>query len=108
MWLLSLSLSLFLFLSLAYITHTHTHTHTHTQQQAPETSIDKSKTFVRRGGRLNTKLRAQTTVGEAGEEQTLTTFWDRNFPEEDEVQWYKFQQAFLKDYEAQLSGECQL
>ena len=69
-------------------------------------SVDRSRTIVRRGGRLNTKLRAQTTVKElGGEELTIDTFWDRNFAEEEEVMWFKFQQGFLKDYEAQLSGK---
>ena len=86
-----------------------THSH-HTQERvspAPElASVDRSRTIVRRGGRLNTKLRAQTTVKElGGEELTIDTFWDRNFAEEDEVMWFKFQQGFLKDYEAQLSGK---
>ena len=55
---------------------------------------------------MNTKLRAQSTLKDlGGEETTIDTFWDRNFRDEDEVAWYKFQQAFLKDYEAQLTGE---
>ena len=38
------------------------------------------------------------------EEDVVDTFWDRNFPTDDEVPWFRFQQAFLTDYEAQLSG----
>lgn len=84
-------------------------THSHLQRVSPapgEAAVDRSKTIIRRGGRLNTKLRAQTTVRDVGgEELTIDTFWDRNFGEEDEVAWFKFQQGFLKDYEAQLTGE---
>ena len=59
-------------------------------------------TRTRRGGvRLNTKLRTQSTLTE---EDVVDTFWDRNFPTDDEVPWFRFQQAFLTDYEAQLSG----
>ena len=93
---LSLSLSLSLHSLLPYL-----------QRVSPapgEASIDKSRTIIRRGGRLNTKLRAQTTIKDIGVEENIDTFWDRNFPEEDEVPWYKFQQGFLKDYEAQLTG----
>ncbi len=56
--------------------------------------------------RLNTKLRAQSTVKDFGgtEEQHINTFWERNFPDDDTVPWFKFQQAFLSDYQAQLSG----
>lgn len=54
--------------------------------------------------RINTKLRQQTTVRDEQHEGPLNTFWDRNFPTDDEVPWFKFQQAFLTDYEAQLSG----
>ena len=36
----------------------------------------------------------------------VDTFWERNFPTDDEVPWFRFQQAFLTDYEAQLSGGC--
>ena len=62
-------------------------------------------TRTRRGGvRLNTKLRAQSTLTE--EDVVVDTFWERNFPTDDEVPWFRFQQAFLTDYEAQLSGGC--
>ncbi len=56
--------------------------------------------------RLNTKLRAQSTLRDIGgdELQHISTFWDRNFPDEDTVIWFKFQQAFLTDYESQLTG----
>ena len=43
--------------------------------------------------------------GSEGESIQINTFWERNFEQEDDVPWYKFQQAFLSDYEAQLSGE---
>lgn len=35
---------------------------------------------------------------------TTGTFFDRNFQGESEVPWFRFQQAFLTDYEAQLTG----
>lgn len=75
-------------------------------ETSPESSIDASAFIVRRGGRLNTKLRQQVTVQEFGENQPqIDTFWDRNFASEDEVAWYKFQKSFLDDYEAKLSGK---
>ena len=72
---------------------------------SPTASIDQSTIIKRRGGRLNTKLRAQTTVQEFGSDmQHVDTFWERNFQSEDEVPWYKFQKSFLDDYETQLSS----
>ena len=68
---------------------------------------DSSAFIKRRGGRLNTKLR-QTTLQDIklGEDQPqIETFWDRNFPSEEEVPWYKFQKCFLDDYETQLSSK---
>ena len=47
-------------------------------------------------------MHAQTTVQEM--EGPLNTFWDRSFKEEDEVAWFRFQQAFLTGYEVQLQG----
>ncbi len=44
-----------------------------------------------------------------GEAEVMTdSFWDRNFKAEEEVAWFRFQQAFLSDYEAQLSGKVEL
>lgn len=62
-------------------------------------------TYSRRGGRLNTKLRQQSTMQDIGTGAggQLNTFWDRNFQSEAEVPWYKFQKSFLDNYEAQLS-----
>lgn len=69
-------------------------------------SKDISVLITKRGGRLNTKLRAQTTVRDiGGEDLHIDNFWDRNFPTDSEVPWYKFQKCFLEDYEAQLAGE---
>ncbi len=70
---------------------------------SPLGSIDTSALIVRRGGRLNTKLRQQTTVSNFGDQ--INGFWDRNFNEDLEVPWYKFQKCFLDDYETQLSSE---
>ena len=59
----------------------------------------------RRGARLNTKLKAQSTVRDiGGDDLMIENFWDRNFTEE-EVTWAKFEECFKKDYEAQLGGE---
>lgn len=33
------------------------------------------------------------------------TFWERNFDTDDEVPWYKFQQAFLTDFDSQLKSK---
>ena len=72
----------------------------------PVASLD-SALMKRRGGRLNTKLRQQSTVQNFGttEQTHINTFWERNFAEEEEVAWYKFQRAFLDDYEADLKGK---
>lgn len=63
---------------------------------------------TRRGGRLNTKLRAQSTALDMGEtketEFSGTNFWERNFPDLEDVAWFRFQQAFLTDYESKLAG----
>lgn len=73
---------------------------------SPTTSIDQSSLIKKRGGRLNTKLRAQTTVQEFGATtEHIDTFWERNFKSDDEVAWFKFQQAFLNDFESQLSSK---
>lgn len=75
------------------------------QQPLPEDSItDNSALMKKRGGRLNTKLRQQSTLQDLGVEQ-IDTFWDRNFKSDDEVPWYKFQKCFLEDYEAKLSSK---
>ena len=59
----------------------------------------------RRRARINTKLRSQGSGSfEETVDTTKGTFFDRNFPGETEVAWFKFQQAFLTDYEAQLTG----
>lgn len=83
----------------------------HMSPGAPTTSvtssIDTSALIKRRGGRLNTKLKQQSTLGGLGVSTSPTqidTFWDRNFPSDNEVAWYKFQTCFLSDYETQLSG----
>ena len=59
----------------------------------------------RRRARINTKLLSQ---GSGSFEETVDTtkdsFFDRNFPGETEVPWFKFQQAFLSNYETQLTG----
>lgn len=77
-----------------------------TESINPATSPD-SALIKRRGGRLNTKLRQQTTVQEfATTDQThIGTFWERNFSGEAEVPWYKFQKGFLEDYESKLAGD---
>ena len=62
----------------------------------------------RRRARINTKLRSHGTIDGETVDTTKDTFFDRNFPGETEVLWFKFQQAFLSDYEAQLSGESSL
>ena len=72
----------------------------------PMVSVE-SALIKRRGGRLNTKLRQQSTVQDfsLGEQvEQIHNFWERNFPDEEEVAWYKFQKAFLDDYESKLSG----
>lgn len=58
----------------------------------------------RRRARINTKLRSHGGSFEETVDTTKDTFFDRNFPGETEVPWFKFQQAFLSDYEAQLTG----
>lgn len=58
----------------------------------------------RRRARINTKLRSHGGSFEETVDTTKDTFFDRNFPGETEVPWFKFQQAFLLDYEAQLTG----
>lgn len=73
--------------------------------EAEETAVT-SSVFTRRGGRLNTKLRTQTTLQDISigtEQSRIGSFWDRNFESDDEVPWYKFQKCFLDDYETQLS-----
>ena len=71
------------------------------------TGLDSSSFIMKRGGRLNTKLRTRTTVQDFQENQPhIDTFWDRNFPSDDEVPWFKFQTSFLNDYDAQLSGKA--
>lgn len=57
----------------------------------------------KRRARINTKLRSTNTFEETVD-TTKDTFFDRNFQDEAEVAWFKFQQAFLTDYQAQLSG----
>ena len=75
------------------------------QQATSLETVITDKPYIRRGGRLNTKLRAQARfIKDDGQSLQINTFWDRNFAEDVEVPWYKFQQAFLSDYEAQLSG----
>lgn len=60
---------------------------------------------ARRRARINTKLRSQGSGSfEETVDTTKDTFFDRNFPGETEVPWFKFQQAFLSDYETQLTG----
>lgn len=59
----------------------------------------------RRRARINTKLRSHGVSFEETVDTTKDTFFDRNFPGETEVAWFKFQQAFLSDYEAQLTGK---
>ncbi|XP_064391997.1 uncharacterized protein LOC135339690 isoform X2 [Halichondria panicea] len=77
-----------------------------TRSPAPVEASVTPSTSVPGKVRLNTKLRAQSTLREIGGEelQQINTFWDRNFSDEDTVPWFKFQQAFLTDYESQLSG----
>jgi len=59
----------------------------------------------RRGARLNTKLKAQSTVKDiGGDNLMIENFWDRNFESAEEVPWSKFEEAFKKDYDSQLSG----
>jgi hypothetical protein len=58
----------------------------------------------RRRARINTKLRSHGSIEGETVDTTKDTFFDRNFPGETAVLWFKFQQAFLSDYEAQLSG----
>ncbi len=76
---------------------------------SPMASIDQSSLIKRRGGRLNTKLRTQTTMQEfgMGNQEQINNFWERSFHEDDEVPWYKFQKCFLDNYEAQLSSTFQ-
>lgn len=76
----------------------------------PETASipqETSGTYTRRGGRLNTKLRQQTTLQDLGkgnsDGNSDESFWDRHFQSESEIPWYKFQQCFLEDYESRLS-----
>ena len=59
----------------------------------------------RRRARINTKLRSHGSIEGETVDTTKDTFFDRNFPGETAVLWFKFQQAFLSDYEAQLSGK---
>lgn len=74
------------------------------KQLSAETNVETSVVITtKRGGRLNTKLRQQTTVQEISVGAN-DSFWDRNFQSDDEVAWYKFQKCFLDDYESQLSG----
>ena len=78
---------------------------------SPETSFDEASVPVlisRRGGRLNTKLKAQSTIRDIGDDLQIENFWDRNFPSDEEVAWYKFQKCFLNDYETQLAGELSI
>lgn len=86
----------------------------HMSPEAPTTSvtssIDTSALIMKRGGRLNTKLKQQSTLGGLGTSTSPTqinNFWDRNFPSDSEVPWYKFQKCFLSDYETKLSGMAQ-
>ena len=58
----------------------------------------------RRRARINTKLRSRGSSFEETVDTTKDTFFDRNFPGETEVPWFRFQQGFLTDYQAQLSG----
>lgn len=68
-----------------------------------QAGVETSAIFTKRGGRLNTKLRQQSTLQEISVDPG-NSFWDRNFQSEDEVPWYKFQKCFLDDYESQLSS----
>ena len=70
-----------------------------------KTSTDTSKedtttegTISRRQLYAHSKQRSKLEiVGEQG------NFWDRNFMGEEEVAWFKFQQAFLTEYETNIS-----
>ncbi len=78
-------------------------------EEAAATPTTTAGRVSRRGARLNTKLRAQSTVKDiGGEELMIDNFWDRNFASEDEVTWDRFEECFRKDYEAQLSSESVL
>ena len=74
------------------------------EQETPEVPVG---TLGRRGARLNTKLKAQSTARDiGGDNLMIENFWDRNFESAEEVPWTKFEEAFKKDYESQLSGVC--
>ena len=47
--------------------------------------------------------RAEMMVNEAE-----GTFWERSFGDEDEVLWYRFEHAFLTDYDTQISCESMI
>ena len=80
----------------------------HTPQATVETvtasQASGASGLSRRRARINTKLRSQGSGSFEIVDTTKDTFFDRNFPGETEVLWFKFQQAFISDYEAQLTG----
>ena len=81
--------------------------------------------------RMNTKFRTQTTyvslslslslshsslylvcllsllsLSEVAQvEEVSDTFWERNFESSDAVPWFRFQQAFISDYDTQLKSK---
>ncbi|XP_003385198.1 PREDICTED: uncharacterized protein LOC100641882 [Amphimedon queenslandica] len=54
--------------------------------------------------RMNTKFRTQTTLSELAPIEVSDTFWERSFDTSDSISWFRFQQAFINEYDAQLKN----
>jgi hypothetical protein len=71
------------------------------EQQPQEPAVANANT---KRSRMNTKLRSQTTNELPQLEEIQDTFWDRNFGTADKVQWFRFQQSFITEYDTQLKN----
>ena len=41
-------------------------------------------------------------------EVATDTFWERNFGDDEEIAWFRFEKEFLTEYDAQLQGDISI
>lgn len=73
-----------------------------TVEAVVEQPLEAAPPFQNKRMRINTKLRSGTTVTDS--EVATDTFWERNFGDDEEIAWFRFEKEFLTEYDAQLQG----
>ena len=68
--------------------------------EAPKDATEKPETPATNRRQLYAHTKQRSKLEQVDEQGT---FWERNFGGEEEVAWFKFQQAFLTEYETNIS-----